>query len=71
MADPFVDGTGEKIRRDRIAAGLTQAEVAEKIGIQPETLCKIEEGLLQVSGSILGRILEALKRKDDELGVSK
>lgn len=71
MADSFVDGTGEKIRRNRIAAGLTEAEVAEKIGIHPETLFKIEEGVLQVSGSILEKILEALKRKDDELGVSK
>jgi transcriptional regulator with XRE-family HTH domain len=35
---------GENIARQRKAVGLTQAQLAEKVGAQPETISRIETG---------------------------
>jgi transcriptional regulator with XRE-family HTH domain len=48
---------GEKIRERRKALGLTQAELASRIGIQQSDLCRMEKGEYKVSLETLFKIL--------------
>ena len=48
---------GEKIRERRKAIGLTQAELAGRIGIQQSDLCRMEKGEYKVSLETLFKIL--------------
>src|SRR5438270_8527520 len=50
------------IIRDRLAAGLTQRELARRAGIRVETLCRIETGKHTASVPTIDRIDRALKR---------
>ena len=50
------------ILRDRARAGLTQAELAARAGIRPETLCRLERGRHTPSVETVGRIDRALKK---------
>lgn len=50
------------IIRDRVAAGLTQKELAELAGIREETLCRIETGKNLPSVPTIDKIDRALKR---------
>jgi HTH-type transcriptional regulator/antitoxin HipB len=51
---------GDAVQDARQEAGLTQAELAERIGIKQPSLCRIETGQVNVSISMLARIAEAL-----------
>jgi transcriptional regulator with XRE-family HTH domain len=51
---------GQKIAAQRRAAGLTQARLAEKIDVQPETISRIETGKMTASLDLLARIADAL-----------
>ena len=51
---------GKNIAVQRRAAGLTQARLAEKIDVQPETISRIETGKRTASLDLLGRIADAL-----------
>src|SRR5262245_37795904 len=50
-----------KIIRDRVAAGLSQRELAKRAGIRVETLCRIETGKHTPSVPTIDRIDRALK----------
>jgi DNA-binding XRE family transcriptional regulator len=50
------------IVRDRIAAGLTQRELARRAGIRVETLCRIETGKHTASVPTIDRIDRALRQ---------
>lgn len=41
-----VETTGERIRRCRKAAGMTQAELAERLGTMPQNIYKYEKGIV-------------------------
>jgi len=58
---------GHRIARQRRAAGLTQAELAEKVGVQPETISRLETGKRRVSLEILALISESLSLELHEL----
>ena len=58
---------GHRIARQRRAAGLTQAELAEKVGVQPETISRLETGKRRVSLEMLGLISESLSLELYEL----
>src|SRR5580704_3454124 len=50
------------IIRDRLAAGLTQRELARRAGIRVETLCRIETGKHTASVSTIDRLDRALRQ---------
>jgi DNA-binding XRE family transcriptional regulator len=49
--------------RDRVAAGLSQKELAKRAGIRVETLCRIETGKHTPSVATLQKIDRALQRR--------
>lgn len=51
-----------KIIRDRVAAGLSQRELAKHAGVRVETLCRIETGKHTPSVPTVDKIDRALKR---------
>jgi ribosome-binding protein aMBF1 (putative translation factor) len=51
-----------KIIRDRVAAGLSQRELATMAGVRVETLCRIETGKHTPSVPTVEKIDQALKR---------
>ena len=51
---------GETIRRNRLARGLSQVELARRVGISPSGLSQVERGLRGLAGDTLIRIWEAL-----------
>jgi len=58
---------GEKIKALRKAKGWTQIELAEKAGISPITLCRLEYGKHKANLSTLTVLAKALKVKLQEL----
>jgi ribosome-binding protein aMBF1 (putative translation factor) len=51
-----------KIIRDRVAAGLSQRDLAERAGVRVETLCRIETGKHTPSVPTIDKLDRALKR---------
>ena len=63
---------GVNVRRLRVAAGLTQLQLAEAAEIVDATVSRIERGRLEPSADLLGRLAGALRvRADDLLGPMK
>lgn len=51
---------GELLRKERLARGISQAELARRIGISPSALSQAERGRAGLSGETLTRAWEAL-----------
>ncbi len=51
-----------KIIRDRVAAGLSQRELAKRAGVRVETLCRIETGKHVPSVATIDKIDRALRQ---------
>lgn len=60
-----------KIIKDRVAAGLTQRELAKQAGIRFETLCRIEKGRHTPSVPTIDSIDRILRRTLAERGKAK
>ena len=58
---------GQRIARQRRVVGLTQAELAERANVQPETICRIESGKRTVSLGLLVLLAESLDLELHEL----
>ena len=58
---------GANVRRLRLAAGLTQLQLAEQAEIVDATVSRIERGRLEPSADLLGRLAGALKVTADDL----
>jgi DNA-binding XRE family transcriptional regulator len=52
------------LRRLRDRAGLTQAEVAHRAGIRPETLSRVENGRANPTVATVRKIVRAIARAD-------
>ena len=66
------------IIRDCLRAGLSQKALAQRAGLRPETLCRIESGLVTPTVASIDKIDRALKRalektrtRDRKSGVKK
>ena len=58
--DPWLRAVGENLRRERKAASLTQEELAERAGLAPRVVQKIEAGRITILISTLRRLKIAL-----------
>ncbi len=58
---------GLRVRRIRVAAGLTQAQLAERVEAANETISRIERGKLAPSVDLLGRIAKAAGTTIDDV----
>lgn len=61
--------TGQLLRRARKKAGLTQAELAEKLNISYQNISQWERDLRQPKVETLEKIAEALKISPADLGI--
>jgi transcriptional regulator with XRE-family HTH domain len=64
---PLKDRLAERIARQRRVVGLTQAELAERAEVQPETVSRIERGRHNPSLGLLILLAEALDLELHEL----
>jgi len=58
---------GERIRRIRSAKGLTQIEVAQKIGITQSLYSSYERGRLRLSAEMVAQVALVLNASSDEI----
>jgi transcriptional regulator with XRE-family HTH domain len=54
-------GFGKALQRVRVERGLTQKEVAEKAGIHPNTIARLERGKMEPSWQLVLAIARALQ----------
>jgi transcriptional regulator with XRE-family HTH domain len=50
---------GERLRRERLRAGLSQVDLATRIGVSPEFACRVEHGQRSPSREVVERWAEA------------
>jgi DNA-binding XRE family transcriptional regulator len=58
---------GENIKRARLASGITQKELADRLGVYAKDICRWETGERTPSVLTFGRICAALHASADEL----
>lgn len=58
---------GTKLREARTAAGLTQAQLAELIGVSRKTINTVENGVFVPSTTLALKLARALKTSVEEL----
>jgi transcriptional regulator with XRE-family HTH domain len=58
--ESILKAVGERLQKLRIQKGMTQEQLAEAIGVQPETVSRYERGAIPLSLSQLFQISEAL-----------
>ena len=67
MGDPWMqtleERLGQRIARQRKAMGITQAELAERVEVQPETISRIETGKRAASVNKIAEISGVLQLK--------
>jgi DNA-binding XRE family transcriptional regulator len=59
--DTFI--LGEKLKEERLRAGITQQELAERIGTKKSFISRVENGHADVQISTLARIFQGLGRR--------
>lgn len=64
MAEP---GLGSNLKDVRTAAGLTQAELAERVGVSRKTINTVENGVFVPSTLLALKLAKALKCKVEDL----
>ncbi len=58
---------GTRLREARTEAGLTQAELAERIGVSRKTINTVENGVFVPSTTLALKLARALKTSVEEL----
>ncbi len=70
--NPVEAAIGARLRQLRHDRGITQVELAEKIGIHQSVLSECERGEVRLHGALVVRLAKALKVSTDEiLGLQK
>jgi putative transcriptional regulator len=64
VAEP---GLGSNLKDARSAAGLTQAELAERVGVSRKTINTVENGVFIPSTLLALKLAKALKCKVEDL----
>jgi putative transcriptional regulator len=64
VAEP---GLGSKLKDARSAAGLTQADLAERVGVSRKTINTVENGVFIPSTLLALKLAKALKCKVEDL----
>ena len=63
----LIDGIGQRLADRRRALGLTQAVLAEKIGVAEETMSRMESGKVAISLERLAKFCDLLDSPIEEL----
>lgn len=63
MYTKILENLGKNLKKYRLESGLTQEELAEKVGIHPTYVGKLESGKNNPSAKLLFKISRALKIK--------
>ena len=58
---------GKKVRSLRESKGMTQIELADKVGVSNKLVSYLEQGFKQPSAVVLGRIAKLLEVKMEDL----
>jgi transcriptional regulator with XRE-family HTH domain len=58
---------GQRIAIQRKAVGLTQAQLAEKVDVQPETINRLEKGNRTASLALIAQLADALELELHEM----
>lgn len=67
MTDKTSKQIAGNLRKSRRKLGLTQAELAEKAGVNPNYYSRIERGEVRPSVEILHRVIKALGAKSSDI----
>ncbi len=67
VALPDDKAFGKRLQEIRKPRGLSQVEVAERLGIHQSLISQYERGYLRLHGALLVRLAEALKTTPDEI----
>lgn len=62
-------GFGGLVRRERVAAGLTQVDLAELLGCSKSVVCRLERGRVRPSETTIARVARALRTGRGERGI--
>jgi transcriptional regulator with XRE-family HTH domain len=65
MADTGDPRMGERLRSQRLAKGLSQAQLAERVGVEQGSISKYEGGRIQIDPSVLKRLSRELELELD------
>lgn len=65
--DHYIAELGKRIKRQRLAKKMTQAQLAEKAGISAQYVSHIEKGDQQMSVAVFSRVCNALDISADKL----
>jgi transcriptional regulator with XRE-family HTH domain len=58
---------GQRLKRIRLQRGLTQVEIAEKLGITQGVVSEYERGAVRLHGALLAAFAKALKASPNEI----
>jgi len=67
LAPEAAETMGERIREARVVAGITQAQLAEKIGVSRVHLCNYERGRKWPNVEMLVRICKCLGTSPNQI----
>lgn len=69
--ETFFKTLGARLKQARLAQAMTQAELAEKLGIAQQTLAHYEVGRLRVPVSLLPILAQTLRLSFDEILIGR
>jgi len=67
VPDPDDTRFGERLKTIRKRRGLTQVELADRLGIHPSLISQYECGYLRLHGALLIRLAQVLQTTPDEI----